>query len=137
MIMSRGRRSEPMCRQQQAHNPQNRSMVTPPKTSHGRSEYTFKEDLRLRQIARRVKHLFYDWDDKRRYQLFLCVTLITVKTPHFSLRPCWLMLEPSRCKISAEFKAGCITGLDECLNPENYSMLNIYGRCTSHQLVLC
>lgn len=68
---------------------------------------------------------------------FLCVTLITVKTPHFSLRRCWLMLEPSRCKISAEFKVGCITGLDECLNPENDCMLNIYGRCTSHQLVFC
>lgn len=62
--------SEPVCRLQRAHNPQNRSMVTPPKTSHGRSEYTFKEDLRLRHIARRVKHLFYDWYDKRRYQLF-------------------------------------------------------------------
>lgn len=54
----------------QAHNPQNCSMVTPPKTSHGCSEYTFKEDLQLRHVARRVKHLFYDWYDKRRYQLF-------------------------------------------------------------------
>lgn len=56
-------------RLEQAHNPQNRSVVTPPK-SPGHGEYTFKEDLRLRHIARRVKHLFYDWYDKRRYQLF-------------------------------------------------------------------
>ena len=64
-----------------SYNPQNRSMVTPPKTSHGRGEYTFKEDLRLRYNGRRVKLLFYDWYDKWRYQLFLCVTLKTAKTP--------------------------------------------------------
>lgn len=62
--------SEPVRRLQHTHNPQNRSMVTSPKTSHGSSEHTFKEDLRLRHIARRVKHLFYDCYDKRRYQLF-------------------------------------------------------------------
>lgn len=87
----------------QAHNPQNRSMVTPPKTSHGRGEYTFKEDLQLRLIARRVKHLFYDWYDKARYQHFMWDTH-KCENASFPLLTSWLMLKSLKCDISVEFK---------------------------------
>lgn len=46
------------------------------------------------------------------------------------------MVESLRCKISAEFKVGCVTGLDECLNPENYCILNIHDKCSPHWFVL-
>lgn len=49
-----------------------------------------------------------------------------------------LMSESSRCEISAEFKVVCITRSDECLNLENYFILNIYDEGTLHLwFVLC
>ena len=83
-------------------------MVTPPKTSHGSGEYTFKEDLRLRHIAGRVKHLFYDWYDKRRYQPFFMCDTYNRENASFLPATTWLMSESSRCEICAEFKAGCV-----------------------------
>ncbi len=44
----------------------------------------------------------------------------------------WLMSESSRREISAEFKVGCITRFDGCLNLENYGILNIYDKGTLH-----
>lgn len=113
----------------QAHNPQNRSMVTPPKTSHGRGEYTFKEDLQLRLIARRVKHLFYDWYDKARYQHFMWDTH-KCENASFPLLTSWLILKSLKCDISVEFKVEWLTRLDSPLNIENYDILNIYDEST-------
>lgn len=45
-------------------------MVTPPKMSVGRGEHIFKEDLQLGHITGRVKRLFYERCDERRYQRF-------------------------------------------------------------------
>lgn len=44
----------------------------------------------------------------------------------------WLMSKSSRCEISAEFKVGRITRFNECLNLENYFILNIYDKGTLH-----
>lgn len=69
-MSSVGGAGRPGRRLQQAHNPQEHFVVTPPKTSVGCGKHTFKRDLQLGHITGRVKRLFYERCDERRYQRF-------------------------------------------------------------------
>lgn len=108
-------------------------MVTPPKTSHGHGEYTFKEDFSL---LGGLSTCFMTGTIRGDISFFMCDTY-NRENASFLPPTSWLMSQSSRCEIAVEFKVGCITRFDKCFNLENYCILNIYDKGTSHYKLVC